>query len=177
LEKAVLRREFIKGIVGYATACPLAAHAIQPAVPVVDFLSDLPAKKSDSQTSLGGYLHNCACQFRLETHGVADALREMELQEEPDLQKKRMLETMLEIARETPRREASFVERIGDFYQCPCCWIRYERHTNLVPLGGETEDCGQAGVKHFERYRCEACYPSYEYRISDSAQDHAKTQT
>src|SRR5438093_180948 len=91
-------------------------------------------------------------------HVQPTAQCEMDLQKEPDLQKKRMLETMLEIARETPRRQASFVERIGDLYQCPCCWLRYERHTNLIPLGGVTEDFGPAGLKHFERFRCDACY-------------------
>src|SRR5262245_26751424 len=85
-------------------------------------------------SKLGHYLHNFASQFRLETHGVEDALREMALEKEPDLKKKHILETMLEIARATPRRQASFVERIDDHYQCPCCWLRHERYSNLISL-------------------------------------------
>ena len=56
-------------------------------------------------------------------------------------------------ARLVPQRLLDFQPTLNGDFQCPMCWVRDSRHSNLFPVGG--------GTKTKDLWRCHICHSYY----------------
>ena len=67
---------------------------------------------------------------------------------------KASLEARRDLSSTAPQRALDFQPVLGADYQCPTCWIKYERRAALRPITGPPDE---------DLFRCSSCHEVFSF--------------